>query len=111
MDRDAEVTALKQGRRPHYVREWAERRGVRQGDIVREIGADKSLVSRWFRDTLPATPSAPWQKKLAQYFGVTPEALFRHPDEDWVANFLAGRKPEEIDRIKATMETAFPKAS
>lgn len=77
-----------------------------QADIVREIGADKSIVSRWFNGT---TPGLEWQERLAALFHTTPEGLFRHPDDDWLTKFFQDREREEIERIKATLEAAFPR--
>jgi hypothetical protein len=37
------------------------------------------------------------------------ESLFRHPNDDWLARFLKGRDRQEVERIKATLETAFPR--
>jgi len=96
----------KQPRRPHFIAEWAEKRGLKQSDIVEETGADKGSVSRWFSGSTPGTH---WQKVLAALFRCEPESLFRHPDEDWLARFFAGRKTDEIERIKATLEAAFPR--
>lgn len=97
----------KQPRRPHHIPEWAERRGMAQADIAREIGADKSVVSRWFNGT---TPGLEWQEKLRQLFQLDDaEALFRHPDQDWVARFFADRKREEVERMKQMLELTFPR--
>lgn len=103
-----EIHRSKQPRRPHHIPDWAEARGLSQADIVRETGADKSVVSRWFNGT---TPGADWQEKLAALFHTDPESLFRHPDDDWLKRFLDRRSREEIERIKATLETAFPRKS
>jgi len=97
---------FRQPRRPHFIVEWAEKRGLKQVDVAREIGADKSVVSRWFNG---ASPGAEWQDKLAALFQCDPDAIFRHPDDDWFAKFFKGREPTEIERIKATLETAFPR--
>lgn len=105
----SEITRIhigKQPRRPHHIADWAELRSLTQADIMREIGADKSVVSRWFSGT---TPSVEWQEKLAALFHTTPEGLFRHPDDDWITRFFQNREREEIDRIKATLEAAFPR--
>lgn len=53
------ILTSKQGRRPHYLREWMERRHMEPRDIIRETGADKSLVSRWLNDERPTTPGPP----------------------------------------------------
>lgn len=100
------IYASRQPRRPHHIEDWAELRHLTQADIVREIGADKSVVSRWFGGS---TPSAEWQEKLAALFHTTSEGLFRHPDDDWLSRFFQGREREEIERIKATLEAAFPR--
>lgn len=97
---------LKQGRRPHYIPDWATSAGMSQADLARAVGADKSNVSNWFSGT---TPQEGWQKKLADLFDTTPEGLFRHPDEAWFAEFFSGRPRDEIDRMKATLSAAFPK--
>lgn len=98
----------KQGRRPHYIPEWASSIGMSQADLVRALGADKGSVSKWFAG---ATPQEQWQRKLADLFGTTTDGIFRHPDEAWVAGFLSGRDKDEIDRMKATLSAAFPKKS
>jgi DNA-binding transcriptional regulator YiaG len=95
----------KQPRRPHHIEDWAKKRGLSQSELADAIGADKGQVSRWYSGS---SPSERWQKKLAAFFGCEPEALFRHPDDDWTARFLEGRSPEEIDRIKDTLKIAFP---
>jgi predicted XRE-type DNA-binding protein len=100
------IYANRQPRRPHYIEVWAEIRHMRQADIAEELGADKSLVSRWFSGS---TPSVHWQERLAALFHLdTPDALFRHPDEDWMARFLRGRTRDEIDRIRQVLEVTFP---
>lgn len=100
------IHGSKQGRRPHYLVEWARRRGLEQVDIVREIGADKSLVSRWFAG---ATPSRQYHVPLALMLSGDddPDTIFRHPDDDWLRRFLRGRTQDEIARIKETLEFHF----
>jgi transcriptional regulator with XRE-family HTH domain len=100
------IHAGKQPRRPHHIRDWAELRGLKAVDIAREIDADKSVISRWFAG---ATPSEDYQQRLAALFETTREGLFRHPDDDWLTKFFKDRSREEVERIKRTMETAFPK--
>lgn len=92
--------------RPHFIPEWAEKRGLIQSELADAIGADRSVVSRWYGR---ACPSLDWQERLADLFHCERDSLFRHPDEDWLARFLRGRNEEEIQRIKATLEMAFPR--
>lgn len=80
-----------------------------QADLVRATGIDKGTVSRWFNEDNQSSPQFATQQILAELFHTEPDALFRHPDDDWLAQFFIGRKREEIERIKATLETAFPK--
>jgi len=97
----------KQPRRPHFLKEWmATREGLIAADLAREIGADKSLVSRWLDGS---TPGVEYQKRLAEFFHIEPESLFRHPDDDWLTRFFRGRPREEVEHIKKSMETTFPK--
>jgi transcriptional regulator with XRE-family HTH domain len=106
MNKVVSIHRGKQPRRPHYVPEWAEARGYEsQAELVEALGADKSTVSRWYSGS---SPSVEWQDRLAALFECEPESLFRHPNDDWIARFLQDRSREEIERIKRTMESAFP---
>jgi transcriptional regulator with XRE-family HTH domain len=106
MPRPARIHAGKQPRRLHFIVEWARRRQVKQADIGRDLEVDKSTVSRWFDGTIPSEAHL---VALAQFLGADePTALFRHPDDDWMARFLRGRSEDERRRIRATLETAFP---
>ena len=105
-NRVVQIHGGKQPRRPHHIADYAERRGLTQADLAREIGADKSVVSRWYSG---ASPSMDWQQKLAEFFEVDREALFRHPDDDWLTRFFADRNAEEVDRMKQLLEAAFPR--
>lgn len=108
MENVVSIYGQKQPRRPHHIADWAALRGMSQTDIAVEIGADKSVVSRWFNGT---SPGIEWQEKLAALFGCERESLFRHPDDDWIAQFLKDRRKDEVERIKATLEAAFPRKS
>jgi hypothetical protein len=97
----------RQPNRPHFIQDWAERRGFSdQAALAKASGADKSVISRWYNG---ASPSREWQIKLVELFNLDePGDIFRHPDTDWLAKFLYGRKQDEIDRMKQTLEAAFP---
>jgi transcriptional regulator with XRE-family HTH domain len=94
--------------RRHFIPEWAEVRGLKQSEIARELGAEKGLVSRWFHGTLPGPD---YQVRLAALFRIEPEALLRHPDDDWLARFFKDRDAAERERIKQAMELAWPRKS
>lgn len=105
----SEVTRIhrgKQPRRPHFVPEWAEtRRYLTQIELANALEADKSVISRWYNGS---TPSLDWQEKLAALFEIEREALFRHPDDDWIATFFRNRSKDERERMKHMLELAFP---
>lgn len=93
--------------RRHFIREWAEDKGFTQAQITEETGADKGLVSRWFGGVLPGHR---YLAKLANLFGTTPDALFRHPSYDaWFSEFMEGRDEAECARIKRSLEATFPR--
>ena len=100
------IHATKQPRRPHYLAEWMERRGITAAELARQTGADNGQISRWLDG---ASPSQKWHDVLREFFHAGREGIFRHPDDDWLTEFFAGRQQEEIDRIKQTLEMAFPK--
>ena len=96
----------RQPNRPHYIREWAEKRGYgTQAELTEALGADKSVVSRWYAGT---SPSREWQDRLAALFGCERDGIFRHPDDDWMSRFFRNRSQDELDRMKQMLEAAFP---
>lgn len=88
--------------RLHYIVEWAEKRGLKQADIVREIEVDKGSVSRWFHGTLPSSEHLRRLAALLTDGDVT--SLFRHPDDDWLSRMLRGRTEAERNRIRRILE-------
>lgn len=103
-------TTIHSGKTPnrrHYIVEWASKRNLRKADIARETGADKGLVTRWFKGTLPGPE---YLDKLAALFGTeSAESLFRHPDEDWIAKFFRDRSDADRERARELLDLAFPK--
>lgn len=83
---------------------------MRQADIVRAMPSDqridKSTVSRWFRGSLPKEDHL---VALAGLFETDVPALFRHPDDDWIARLLQNRSEEERQRIAQVIELSFPR--
>ncbi|MBB4574421.1 helix-turn-helix transcriptional regulator [Rhizobium lentis] len=90
--------------RVHFIVEWAEKRNLKQSDIVREIGADKGLVSRWFGGTVPKPE---YLEKLAALFGTDIHGIFRHPDDDWLAQFFKDKSAEQRERAIDMLRLLF----
>lgn len=98
----------KEARRRHYLAEWMELRGVKPADITEAIGADKSLISRWLNKGV--LPGKNYLEALAGFLGAEEgAALFRHPDDDWLARFFRERNEADRARARAILEAAFPK--
>ena len=93
----------------HYIAEWAERRGLKQSDIVAEMNVDKSTVSRWFKGHVPLEKHLIVLVDVLSLDGI-PD-LFRHPDEDWIFRMFQKRSKDELKRIVAMMRAAFPDLS
>ncbi|MBD9372090.1 helix-turn-helix transcriptional regulator [Rhizobium sp. ARZ01] len=98
------IHATKTPTRIHFIVEWAEKRNLSQADIVREIGADKGLVSRWFKGIVPKTD---YLERLAALFDTDVHGLFRHPDEDWLARFFAGKSNEQREQAIEMLKVLF----
>jgi hypothetical protein len=106
-----EIYAKRQPKRPHYLRDWIERRGFRTDtEFAEAIGADKSVVSRWLDEDDPTTPGKDWQVKLGTFFGDEddPADIFRHPDDDWFTKFFRTRSEDQIRRAREMLEIGFP---
>lgn len=94
----------------HYIPEWAEHRHMRQVDVLEALQGrvDKSTVSRWFKGAMPVTGHLLALQVLFEL--EEPAALFRHPDDDWLARFFRGKSEEERYRIRQILQAAFPQA-
>jgi transcriptional regulator with XRE-family HTH domain len=90
--------------RIHFIPEWAEKRNLKQADIVREIGADKGLVSKWFRGVLPGPE---YLDRLAALFGTDRPGLFRHPDDDWITQFFIDKTEEQKEKAISMLKIMF----
>lgn len=107
--------AKRQPTRPHYLKRLMERQNVSRAALIEGIGVDKGLLSKWLDERKPSTPGPVWAEQLGRFFAASPDPddfvdIFADPDVDRLQRFLRGRQPDEIDRIMATLETAFPKA-
>ena len=93
--------------RLHYIRERAELKKLKQSDLVRATGANKGTVSRWFAGSLPRDEYLP---AITSFFGLDqPSRLFLPPEDDWIIDLTRGRTAEELKKIQATIEAAFPR--
>ena len=95
-------------KRIHFIPEWAEKRGMKQVDIVRALGVDKGLVSRWFDGTVPKPE---YLEQLRELFDAEEVgSLFRHPDDDWLAKLFRDKTEEQkelaIDMLKVLFKDA-----
>jgi hypothetical protein len=106
------VAEIHQGKEPirrHYIKEWAELRGMKPVDLATELGVEISQATRWFDGQMPRKDT---QLRLAQLFGgedANPNIILRHPDDDWLAKFFADRTEAERARIREAMELLFPR--
>ena len=98
--RMAKLATIHTGKTPirlHYIVEWARHRHQRQADIVNGLGVDKATVSRWFAGSVPSERHL---IALAGYLEAEePVALFRHPDDDWIARLLSRGTEKQRARI------------
>lgn len=108
----ARIHQNKQPIRRHYINEWLEERGMSAVELLDALndqrhlaGVDKSQVYRWLKGQLPQSNM---QERIAAVFQVEPDALLRHPADDWIARKLRGRSKEEVDRLRQMIELAFP---
>lgn len=103
-DRNAETPP-----RVHYIAEWAEKFGLSGADIEREVGADKSTVSRWFNKGIVPTPV--YLERLAALFQMDGDltAIFRHPNDDWLKRLFDDKSEAEKQRAIELLEAHWKK--
>lgn len=75
-----------------------------QADIVKELGVDKGLVSRWFKGT---NPGKEWRPKLEALFEAEEGGLYRHPDDDWLSKFFKDKTAEDKRKAVELLEMFF----
>lgn len=105
----AKITQIHRSAEParlHFLNEWMDKRGVKQADLVRELGVDKGTVSKWCAGKLPQETNL---IAIAAFFEIEPNDLFRHPDDDWLSRFFRDRSQEELNRMIETLKAAFPR--
>jgi len=97
-------------KRRHFIAEWAELRGKRQTDIVRDLGIEKSTVYRWFAEGV--IPSEKHLVPLAAYLAVEePVRLFKHPDDDWLSQMFRDKTDEQREKAVAMLKLFFESIS
>ena len=116
MAKIVKIHTSKQPRRPHFIQEWASRYHLRQADLAREIGVDKSVVNRWWAG---ASPGEDHQANLAARFMIDRDDLFRHPHDAIMKNLFRNRKKlfdllvdrddSELDRIEQLIALTVPR--
>jgi hypothetical protein len=109
----AMIYAKRQPKRPHYLAEIMEWKDVDRAALIEDLGVDKSTLSRWLDEENPTTPGTEWAEKLGRYFASGPEDddfvdIFTDPAVSRFRRLTVGRSDEEIDRMLATLEAAFP---
>lgn len=98
----------KETRRTHFIKEWAEKRGLKQADVAKELDVERSTVQRWFSGALPS--KADHLERLTALFSLEePSGLFRHPDDDWIYRLLSGRDEAEKNRVRQIIDAAVPR--
>lgn len=116
----AKLTRIHQNKQPirrHYLPEWLEAKGLKPMDLVNllndpdrpmELGEiEKSQVYRWIDGQMPGPAN---QKRIMGALEEEPDALMRHPIiDEWAGKFFRDRNMDELQRIKNTLEMAFPK--
>ncbi|MGV0817150.1 helix-turn-helix domain-containing protein [Martelella sp. AMO21009] len=105
MSNPVRIHADKTPKRVHYIVEWAAHRNMRQKDIVRELGVDKGLVSRWWGGTIPKYD---YLEALAGLFQLDDiSSLFRHPDDDWITRMFRDRSEEQRQQALDMLKILF----
>jgi len=99
-------TSDEDGKRRHYIPEWAAKRGVKQADIVRELGADKGAVYRWFTEGV--IPTEKYLKPLADFLGAEEVvSLFRDPEDDWMARMFRDKTEKQKEAAIQMLKIFF----
>lgn len=95
------------GARVHYIPEWCEHRGMRQVDLVKALEGhvDKSTVSRWFSGVKPHKKHLEILRQALQLDEAA--AIFRHPDDDWLAKLFRGKSEDEKYKLRQLIEAAL----
>lgn len=107
------IYGSRQPRRPHYLAKLMEQHDRKRRDLIEDLGIDKGNLSKWLDEQRPSTPSEKWAKKLGRYFASGPEDddfvdIFTDPSVSRFQRLTRGRPADEVERMLATLEAAFP---
>ena len=108
--------------RRHYLAEWLEENDMKPMELLDALNEpagmdpvviDKSQVYRWLKGQLPHRST---QVRIAAALNLldaftgepNPELLMSHPAQVWIARKVSGLEPEDIERLKTIIESAFP---
>jgi hypothetical protein len=91
----------------HYIAEWMEHREIGVDEVMEALDlSTPSQVYRWMKGQKPQDETF---LKLADLLRADPpEALLRHPLDDWMTKFLRGRSEAEAKAIMELLERAYP---
>lgn len=103
-----EIPLPEEGVKVHHIGEWMEHREKTVADMVEALDVDKSQVYRWINKG--QKPHNDMFVRIAAFLEADPpDALLRHPLDDWMSRFFQGRSEKEAKAIMEMMEKAWPR--
>lgn len=90
----------------HYIGEWMDHREKKVKDMVEALDlSTPSQVYRWLKGQKPHNDEL---IRIAAFLEADPpEALLRHPLDDWMTRFFQDRSEEEKQAIVETIQKAW----
>lgn len=106
------IYAKREPRRPHYLAKLMDRKPVSRGQLIEDLGVDKSQLSRWLDKDKPQTPNPHWAKQLGRYFAASDDPddfvdIFTDPDLQRFQRITRHMPPDEVDRMLALFEAGY----
>jgi transcriptional regulator with XRE-family HTH domain len=83
-----------------------EHREIDVPEMAEELDVSLSQVYRWLKGQKPQAETFLKIANLLQ--AEPPEALLRHPLDDWMSKFFRDKSIEEAKAIKTLLEKAYP---
>ncbi len=84
----------------HYIKEWIAFRGLTQTKVADALAVNKSVLTKWCK--YGEMPQESNIVKLADFLNLSPEFLFRNPDD------LQTRIPQELADEIADLLKRYP---